>query len=893
MNEGASPEPEATRLEDYRAPAWRVEEVALEFDLAPSATRVTSRLRLSRNPEQTAAPLRLDGEELRLLGVALDGRALGRHEYALDDEGLTLDEAPDAFMLETVVEIDPAANTKLEGLYLSNAIYCTQCEAEGFRRITFFPDRPDVMATYRVRVRADAEACPVLLSNGNLIEARVLGDGRHEAVWHDPFPKPSYLFALVAGKLGRISESFQTASGRAVELNIYVDPGNEDRAGYAMDSLRRAMRWDEETYGLEYDLDLFNIVAINDFNMGAMENKSLNVFNAKYVLADPQTATDRDYASIEAIVAHEYFHNWTGNRVTCRDWFQLSLKEGLTVFRDQQFSADMRSASVQRIQDVRALRQSQFPEDAGPLAHPVRPASYIEINNFYTATVYEKGAEVVRLLHTILGAEGFGRGMRLYFERHDGQAVTCDDFVAAMADANGVELENFKLWYSQAGTPEVTVEAHHDAGARRLELTLEQSTTPTPGQAEKAALHLPLELGLIGADGAALPLRLEGETAAVGTSRLLELTEARARFCFEDIAAAPLVSLNRNFTAPIKLADRLDAADRAFLMRHDGDPFNRWEAGQRLAIEVLLERARAFAEGGAAAPAEAFLDAFAACLADDSLDPALRAELLALPSESYLGEQMAVIDVEAVHGARDGLAREIAAAHGPALGQLHDGLRDNQPYSPDAAAAGRRALRNIALGYLAMGEATAAEKLLRGRYLDADNMTDRMAALGLLSHRDGATSEEALGDFHDRYRDDSLVIDKWFAVQAMSSLPGTLPRVESLLGHAAFSLRKPNRVRALIGAFVAGNQLRFHAADGAGYDFLARRVLELDPLNPQVAARLLTPLGRWRRFDTDRQALMKAALERVLAAPSLSRDAYEIASKSLAREQGANGEDAT
>ena len=882
MNDEAMAAPEAIRLEDYQPPAWRIDTVSLTFDLAPTATRVESRLTLSRTGD---GPLRLDGEGLRLIAVRLDGRDLDGAEYGVDGEGLTVHEPPASCVLETIVEIDPQANTKLEGLYLSNAIYCTQCEAEGFRRITYFLDRPDVMTTFEVRIRAEAAACPVLLSNGNLVESATLPDGRHEAVWHDPFPKPAYLFALVAGRLGKVADRFRTASGRDVDLAIYVDPGNENRAGYAMQALIRSMRWDEEVFGLEYDLDLFNIVAIADFNMGAMENKSLNVFNAKYVLADPETATDQDHAFIESIVAHEYFHNWTGNRVTCRDWFQLSLKEGLTVFRDQQFSADMRSAPVQRIQDVRGLRHAQFPEDSGPLAHPVRPASYIEINNFYTATVYEKGAEVVRLLHTLLGTAGFRRGMDLYFERHDGQAVTCDDFAAAMADANDMALGDFKLWYAQAGTPEVTVETAHDAAERRFTVTLTQHTPPTPGQPEKAPLRLPLELGLIDRRGEALALRFAGEEAAAGTSRLVELDTARRDIVFEDVAAPPLLSLNRNFTAPIKLNDAMTSADRAFLMRHDTDPFNRWEAGQRLAVDVLLARVRAFAATGQATAGpddEAFLKAFAACLADDGADDAFRAELLALPSEAYLAEQMAEIDVDGVHAARHGLMADIAAGNGDVLLVLHDRLASDEPYSPDGPQVGARALRNRALGYLAHGpDAAAAEALLAARYVAADNMTDRMAALALLAERDCAAGEAALADFHDRFRDDTIVIDKWFSVQAISSRPDTLARVESLLDHAAFSLRNPNRVRALIGAFVSGNPLRFHAADGTGYEFLTRRIAELDPLNPQVAARLIAPLGRWRRFGSGRGASMRAALQRILATDGLSKDVFELASKSL------------
>jgi len=876
--------PTPTRLADYRPPDWLVDEIALDVDLDESATRVRAQLACRRNPAGVAADaaLNLDGEEIELLSLRVDGRALEADEYHLDETALVLPGLADQVTVEIETRIDAAANSKLEGLYLSNGVFCTQCEAEGFRRITFFPDRPDVMAVYHVTMRADAARFPVLLCNGNPVACERLAGGRHSASWHDPFPKPSYLFALVAGDLARIEDHFTTASGREVALRIYVEHGQQGRAGYAMEALKRAMRWDEERYGLEYDLDLFNIVAVSDFNMGAMENKSLNIFNAKCILAEPETATDQDYAFIESVVAHEYFHNWTGNRVTCRDWFQLSLKEGLTVFRDQQFSADMRSAAVERIQDVRTLRARQFPEDAGPLAHPVRPSSYIEINNFYTATVYDKGAELIRMLHRLLGEDDFRAGMRLYFERHDGQAATCDDFLAAMAEAAGADLRQFGLWYAQAGTPTLTVTARHDAEAAELELEFRQETPPTPGQAEKLPLHLPFELGLLARDGRALPLRLEGEQGDASTSRVLELREATQRFRFHGIEAPPVLSLNRGFTAPVKLQHDLDETDRALLMAHDPDHFNRFEAAQQFATRLLLEGASALKEGASPPAAQRFIAALGRCLRDQALDAALRAEILGLPSEDYLAEQMAVIDVDAIHQTRQGLRRAIAERLKDQLMATYHGQQSNAPYGPDAASAGRRALRNRALSYLAtLAEVEMAELPLR-QYQRADNMTDSIAALALLNDVAGEARAAALEDFHRRHHENHLVLDKWFALQATSALPDTLERVHELTGHRAFSLANPNRVRALIGAFATQNPLRFHAADGAGYEFLADHVLDLDKRNPQLAARLLPPLGRWRRFAAPRRERMRAALERILARPRLSADVYEIASKSLA-----------
>ena len=870
-------QPIAIHRKDYRRPDYRIETVDLDFDLAPEATVVKSRLVLTG--EHGARPLTLDGESLELLTIAVDGRPLQPDEYRADADGLTILKPPARFTLEIATRINPKGNTQLSGLYQSSGNYCTQCEAEGFRRITYFLDRPDVMAVYRTTIRADKKSCPVLLSNGNLVEQGDLPDGRHYAVWADPFPKPCYLFALVAGDLAVAEDSFVTQSGRKVALRIFVEHGKEGRTAYAMDALKRSMRWDETRFGLEYDLDLFNIVAVSDFNMGAMENKSLNVFNDKYILADPETATDFDYAGIEAVVAHEYFHNWTGNRITCRDWFQLSLKEGLTVFRDQEFSSDMRARPVKRIQDVRNLRARQFQEDAGPLAHPIRPDSYIAIDNFYTATVYEKGAEVIRMIHTLLGEDGFQKGMKLYVERHDGEAATCDQFVDAMSDATGVDLSQFRLWYSQAGTPQLSVSGRYDAQAGTYDLTVTQQIPKTPGQEAKQAMHIPLAVGLLDAQGQGIPLRLDGEAKAAGTSRVLSLTGTTQTFRFTNLPEPKALSFNRGFSAPVTVTAAQDGATLAFLMAHDEDAFARWEAGQQYAADLLLQRV--------ARPDQAFdpafMDAIGRILKDDTLDKAFVAEAIALPSEDYIADRMDVVDVEGVHAARRSLRRRIAETFRPQFERIYAGNTVPGPYSPAAGPAGQRALKNAALGYLSdLAETDAGlRRMVFAQYRAADNMTDRMAALRCLIDIDCAERQQALDDFHDRFRDDALVLDKWLGLQAISSLPDTLQRVTALLAHPAFSMQKPNKVRALIGSFTA-NALRYHAADGAGYAFHADRILELEPVNPQVAARLLAPLGRWKRFDAGRQALMKAQLQRVLAKPNLSRDVYEIASKSLA-----------
>lgn len=868
-------QPTAIHRKDYRAPNFRIETVELEFDLQPEATRVKSKLAMV--PQAAGAPLKLDGEDLELLSVAIDGRTLGADDYKADEHGLTIAAVPSSpFTLEIETKVNPKGNTHLSGLYQSSGVYCTQCEAQGFRRITYFPDRPDVMSTYRVTIRADKKANPVLLSNGNLVEEGGLSDGRHFAIWHDPFPKPCYLFALVAGNLAVNEDEFVTRSGRKVALRIFVEHGKVPRTAYAMDALKRSMRWDETRFDLEYDLDLFNIVAVSDFNMGAMENKSLNVFNDKYILADPETATDTDYAGIEAVVAHEYFHNWTGNRITCRDWFQLSLKEGLTVFRDQEFTSDMRSRPVKRIQDVRLLRGRQFPEDAGPLAHPIRPDSYIAIDNFYTATVYEKGSEVIRMIHTMLGEDGFQKGMKLYVERHDGEAATCDQFVAAMADANKTDLSQFQRWYSQAGTPEIAVEGRYDAKSGDYELTVTQIVPPTPGQPDKQPMQMPFGIGLLDAQGR--DIALKADAAVMPRPGMLNVTAPTQTFKFKGVPEPKAISLNRGFSAPVVVKVKQPGEAQAFLMAHDSDAFARWEAGQQYATELLLDRV-----ANPSKPFDpAFIEAIGQTLRDDKLEQAFVAEAITLPSEDYIADRMAVVDVEGIHAARRALRLEIVRTYRRQFENTYTSNTTPGAYSPDSTSAGRRALKNAALSYLSelADEDAGLRRLIHDQYAKADNMTDRAAALRLLVDIAGPEREAALADFYERFRDDALVLDKWLMLQAISALPETLENVRSLLTHPAFSMQKPNKVRSLIGAFTA-NALRYHAADGSGYVFHADRMLELEPINPQVAARLLAPLGRWRRFDAGRQEKMKAELRRVLAKPNLSRDVYEIASKSL------------
>jgi aminopeptidase N len=868
---------------DYRPPEWLVDQVELDFRLDEAATEVTARLALRRNPAagEGRGPLVLDGQELELLGLALDGEPLGANRYTAHDDHLTVQGLPDAGVLETRVRIRPERNTALEGLYVSNGVFCTQCEPEGFRRITYFPDRPDVMARYRVRIEADRGRYPVLLANGNRSGGGELAGGRHFALWEDPFPKPGYLFALVGGRLARLEESFTTRSGRKVALQIYCEPRALEQCAHAMASLARAMRWDERRFGLEYDLDQFMIVAVADFNFGAMENKGLNIFNAKYVLARPETATDSDYLGVETVIAHEYFHNWTGNRVTCRDWFQLSLKEGLTVFRDQEFTSDLHSRPVKRISDVRRLRATQFLEDGGALAHPVRPDSYVEINNFYTATVYEKGAELIRMLHTLIGEDAFQRGMEIYFARHDGQAVTCEDFVAAMEAASGRDLDKFRLWYSQAGTPRLAVRGEHDPAKGRYTLTVRQSTPPTPGQADKKPLHIPLAMALLDRAGREVPLQLEGEEAAKGTSRVLEVTEAEQRFTFTGVPERPTASLLRGFSAPVILEGAADDADLRFLMAHDPDPFVRWESGQSYALKLMLGLVAARRQGRELALDEALADAFGRTLADPDLDPAFVAQALSLPAEGYVGQQMAEIDVDGIHGVREFLRAALGRRLAGRFGETYRALRSDEPYRFEALQVARRALRNLALAYLMAAAGEEGRSLCLAQLESADNMTDSLAALGLLVESDLPERARALAGFYTRWRDDPLVIDKWFALQAMAQRPDAVDAFARLLGHEAFTLKNPNRVRALLGTFAIANPTGFHRADGTGYALVADHVLALDPRNPQVASRLAQPFSRWRRYDPARRDHMRTQLERILAAPKLSRDVYEIASKSL------------
>jgi len=878
-------EPHPVLLKDYAPPAFLIDEVSLEVALDPAATRVHARLKMRRNPAAAGdGPLVLDGEKLTLHEVRIDGETLSPNAWQVDGRHLTVPETPDgSFTLETVTTCGPEANTALTGLYLSNGIYCTQCEAEGFRRITYYLDRPDAMAVFTTRIVADEKAAPVLLSNGNLVKAGKLKDGKHFAEWHDPFPKPAYLFALVAGNLGHVEDKFVTMSGREVTLRIFVEPGNEDRCAYAMEALKRSMRWDEEVFGREYDLDIFMIVAVSSFNMGAMENKGLNVFNDKYVLARPDTATDADYAAIEAIIAHEYFHNWTGNRITCRDWFQLCLKEGLTVFRDQEFTSDMRSRAVKRIADVRLLRSHQFPEDQGPLAHPVRPESYIEINNFYTATVYEKGAELCRMIHTLVGPKRFRKGMDLYFERHDGEAATVEDFLQALADGAKIDLSQFKLWYQQSGTPEVLVSGRYDSVRETYTLKMTQVCAPTPGQKMKEPYHIPVAVGLVGPDGKDMPLQLDGEEKPGAKTRVLNLTERTQTFRFRNVTEKPVPSLLRGFTAPVTLSANLKERDFVFLMTHDSDKFNRWEAAQRYASGLLISSVEAIREGGKRRRGLAFAEMMRKVLADRKLEPDFVAQMIVLPGEQTIAQLIGKdVDVDAIHEARESLRVSIAQEVRAELLAAYNRMKIDGPYSPDADHAGRRALRNACLAYLAILPDGSGVGLAAAHFETAGNMTDQIAALGILAHIDCAERAHALAAFYEQWKGDHLVMDKWLSIQATSSLPRALDDVKSLLRHPAFTIRNPNKVRALITSFATANQVRFHAADGAGYALVADKVLELDALNPQVAARLLGAFKSWRQFDRKRRALMSRQLERIAGAEGISRDVYEIATKTLA-----------
>lgn len=871
---------------NYTPPSYWVDTVEMGFDLDPAETRVATRISLTRNPAASKRELMLFGEEVELVQLRMNGKLLSKRSYKLEAGCLRIVNAPDSVILEIETITHPDQNTSLMGLYVSSGNFFTQCEAEGFRKITFFPDRPDVMAKYTVMLRADKEKYPVLLSNGNLIEEGDLGDGRHYAIWEDPFKKPSYLFALVAGKLVCQEEKFKLKSGREVLLQVWVEAGNLDKTQHAMDSLKNSIRWDAERYGLELDLDRFMIVAVGDFNMGAMENKGLNIFNTKFVLANSAIATDADYANIESVVGHEYFHNWTGNRVTCRDWFQLSLKEGLTVFRDQEFSADMigtdSGRAVKRIEDVRVLRQAQFPEDAGPMAHPVRPDSYVEINNFYTVTIYEKGSEVVRMYQTLFGREGFRKGMDLYFARHDGQAVECDDFRAAMVDANGRDLTQFERWYSQSGTPRVSASMHYDAGAKTLELTLAQSCPATPGQSGKLPFHIPVAVGLLDSAGRDMPLRLDTDPDAGGrTTMVLELTQKKQSFRFWDVAEKPVPSLLRDFSAPVILEFEYSDAELAFLMAYDSDAFNRWEAGQRLATRRLLALTKTMQANLAPTIDSALSDAFQATLNDGALDTAFREVALTLPSETMIAEQMEVVDPQAIHAARQFLRKTLAQTMRADFVASYKANQTPGAYSPDPAAAGKRALKNMALSYLAELDDADAHALMQQQCNDANNMTDRLAALSGLANSHAPGRNAALAKFYSDFEQEALVIDKWFMLQAMARTTD-VEVVRGLMQHHAFTLKNPNRARSLIFSFCNGNPSRFHAADGSGYTFWAEQVIALNAINPQVAARLARSLDRWRKYAPALRAKMRAALQRVAGTPKLSKDVLEVVTKALA-----------
>ncbi len=879
--------PQTKYLKNYKSPDFQIERVELDFDLRDGVTHVTARSTVKRMASGDQA-LKLDGQNMTLNSVCVDGVKLTNDQYEISENNLIIHHVPDQFELVIQNDIDPGSNTALEGLYISKGMYCTQCEAEGFRRITYFLDQPDVMATFRVRIEADKLAFPILLSNGNKTdEGETTTAGRHFTVWDDPFPKPSYLFALVAGDLQCLEDQFITKSGSQVTLRIFVDQADLDKCPHAMESLKKAFLWDEQVYGLEYDLEIFNIVAVSHFNMGAMENKSLNIFNTKCVLAKPETATDGDFSAVEAVVAHEYFHNWTGNRVTCRDWFQLSLKEGLTVFRDQEFSADMGSRAVKRIEDVRILRQHQFAEDSGPMAHSVRPDSYMEINNFYTVTVYEKGAEVIRMIHTLLGAENYRKGMDLYFKRHDGQAVTCDDFVAAMEEASGVDLKHFRLWYSQAGTPAVTLSHRYDKDAQIMVLNFCQSIADTAGQTDKKPMHIPIAVGLVGSDGKDIPLQLDGENAPQENkmddngTRMLDLTKAKQSFTFVGVKENAVPSVLRGFSAPVKLKSDLSREDRLFLLAHDSDSFNRWEAGQNIAVGIIMGLVDDINAGEGLSLDEDFSAAVGRVLGDIDLDRAFLAEILSLPTEAILGQFRSPVDVDAIHRSRKFVIRALAKSHRNKFKEIYHACNTDKPYAFTQEAVADRRLKNLSLSYLMKLEDKEVYDLCREQLDTANNMTDEIAALSHIVNSDFTGREETINSFYNKWHHDDLVLDKWFSVQSAVSRPETQDKVRELILHEDFDLATPNRVRSVVGPFCGQNLTCFHETSGRGYNFLGDMIEKLDSINPQIASRLVQPLGRWKYYDEVRQSLMKATLERILMLPNLSENVYEIVSKSL------------
>ncbi len=878
--------PGTVYLKDYQPPAWWVDTVSLQFTLGSHATEITSTLAVRRNSVTKRQALKLDCEKLNLKAISLNGQPLDESRYQLTDSSLTLEGIPNECEITSVVEVNPAHNTSLMGLYQFGGNFCTQCEAEGFRKITFFPDRPDILSIYTVTILADKIKYPVLLSNGNLqqygdAEPDSRGNARHYAVWHDHHPKPSYLFALVAGDLACIHGEFTTISGKPVDLNIYVEPHNADKCDHAMRSIIHAMRWDEQSYGREYDLNVFNIVAVDDFNMGAMENKGLNIFNSQYILASPDTATDTDYQNIEGVIGHEYFHNWSGNRVTCRDWFQLSLKEGFTVFRDQEFSADMSARGIKRIQDVNILRTHQFREDAGPIAHPVRPDRYVEINNFYTATVYAKGAEIVRMIYNLVGPEMFHKGTDLYFSRHDGQAVTTDDFVRAMEDASDYDLKQFRLWYSTAGTPELTVTESYDADNQEYTLGIEQTTPDTPDQKNKTAMHIPLRMGLLSTKGEAIPLTLKNEENGTGTSRVLHLKQKAETFTFTNLSEKPIASLLRGFSAPVKLKMERPIDELCFLMAHDQDEFNRWDAAQTLATRLMVSQF----SNDTIEVEPAFIAALRKILTNKALKPALVAEIFRLPAEGLLADQRPLAEPDRIYQVRKAFRITIATQLYDELLSQYNVLTQTGDYSIEPDKMGQRALRNTCLGYLMSPPRDHINDEVMSacvrQFRQGSNMTDVIAALACLCNVDDPARESSLNSFYDRWQDDALVTDKWFALQATSELPDTLEQVQALTRHSAFNIRNPNKVRALIGAFANGNPQHFHAGNGSGYEFIADRIIALDALNPQIAARMAGVFSRWRQYDKSRQGLMQKQLQKILEIEGLSKDVFEIVSRTL------------
>ncbi|WP_024561458.1 aminopeptidase N [Franconibacter pulveris 601] len=867
-------QPQAKYRHDYRAPDYFISDIDLTFELDAAQTVVTAVSQISRNAAD-AAPLRLDGEDLTLVSLHINDAPW--QDYRLEEGALVLENLPERFTLEIVNTISPATNTALEGLYQSGEALCTQCEAEGFRHITWYLDRPDVLARFTTKIIADKTKYPFLLSNGNRVGQGELEGGRHWTQWQDPFPKPCYLFALVAGDFDVLRDTFTTRSGRDVALELFVDRGNLDRASWAMTSLKNSMKWDEQRFGLEYDLDIYMIVAVDFFNMGAMENKGLNVFNSKFVLARAETATDKDYLNIERVIGHEYFHNWTGNRVTCRDWFQLSLKEGLTVFRDQEFSSDLGSRAVNRISNVRTMRGLQFAEDASPMAHPIRPDMVIEMNNFYTLTVYEKGSEVIRMMHTLLGEENFQKGMQLYFERHDGSAATCDDFVQAMEDASNVDLSHFRRWYSQSGTPVVTAQDDYDPQAEQYTLKLTQHTPPTPDQQEKLPLHIPFDIELYDHEGKVIALQREGHPV----SNVLNLTQAEQTFVFDNVPCQPVPSLLREFSAPVKLEYKWSDQQLTFLMRHARNDFSRWDAAQSLlATYIKLNVARFQQQQPLSLPLHV-ADAFRAILLDDTIDPALAAEILTLPSQNEMAELFQIIDPLAIAAVHQALTRTLATELADEFLAVYNATK-LEGYRVDHADIGKRALRNICLHYLAFGDVQLADKLVSQQYHSADNMTDALAALAAAVGAQLPCRDTLLAEYDEKWHQDGLVMDKWFILQATSPAQNALQKVRELLNHRSFSLGNPNRVRSLIGAFAGSNPAAFHAEDGSGYQFMVEMLTELNSRNPQVASRLIEPLIRLKRYDANRQALMRAALETLRALPNLSGDLYEKISKALA-----------